>query len=1728
MQRIKKFGTFGGVFTPSLLTILGVIMYLRLGWIVGQAGIIYTVGIILIAHVISITTGLSLSSIATDKKIKAGGIYYVLSRSLGLPFGGAIGATMYFATALSISLYLIGFAESFVAIDVVRNYLNLEQNIDTYRLVATSMAVLLTIIAFVSTSLAIKVQYLILTAIGLSLFSIFAGVFLNSGLNPIVPSITPTATAPSIDVLFAIFFPAVTGFTVGVAMSGDLKNSKTSIPRGTLLAIFTGLIIYLSLAIGFGLFIDRDLLLNDSAFLLKVAFIPLLVIAGIWGATLSSALGGILGGPRIIQAMAKDKLAPGLLKRGFGINNEPRFAIITTFLIALAGILIGDLNTIARVVSMFYITAYGFINLAFALESWASSDFRPSFRIPRWVGWIGFAASFIVMMQIDLLAMIIAFMLLWIVWYVMKRREQGLSTDNVWQSVWTSVVRQTLHQMNVKDIEERNWKPNIILFSGNPQTRPHLIELGKALISNHGLLTLINLKLYKKGQKPQPRTRQNITETGLPNGKGIFNREYYCKDFYDGIENIAETYGFAGVEPNTVLMGWAHQNTDAVRFGKLIKHIIDLDLNILLMEYDQQQGFGKRKTIDIWWRGSGNNGNLAINLVKFLWLSNEWKDSKTRLMIENPVNDERENIYAFATEVLDNLRINAQIVIINNEIEQRPFYDIIRAESGASDIVFLGLPEIEDGEETDFIENTHALCRDLGTVVLIKASTQFKRLNIGLKSKPLSELTLLTPDGEKTSYEYQQSIKWPRIPEASSFMKHYYDQTNEFIHEAEAKSFNKILKQYFDIVLGAENRVNSTFSIIEKKMDHRDPVERRNNLTTLFKLTNNTFIRYEQILNHIKNNLADEQQKNLEIFLKEYKSNVKKFHYNLPKTIILPIPSNQLLPDSNDSFLLKFYKWRKRNSGKKQISQKVNIRKLLRRYYPVTFHAIFQKSWQRFSDLSLQYLDQQQLTFKQFRDSLQIIEKAISNGKFTDKILQDEKQKIQAAFNALKEFLIGTDSILRQIAEQKNHKAIQDICNALDHTHVNQVIKKYKPSERINNHQLKQMETYPQQWKSIIGFRVNYNLLELILKTTEYKLWHHMERASEELREIPENTRQNTSPVVLEKLISFCTKCQEQLVQNKPLPDPGYKIESKEHTHSKIKEIEEFSLAKIGAATNNLPVRIDLLKNPINGQAEILRNSHSETDEVEVSRLINFILQSDLITPMQQLVRNYGNQLTSLEKEVWETDRLIMFTLTGDKEDVLPMPPPEFFNDQKQRIIGIGDKVENLKVSLDDKFHSIINNTSRQLSIPVFLKTAENLKLYARKADQDIVKESWIRLQARKVKDYLRKHLVRLWFDRSKRLIYVQKLQREESEGLFPVSQLHRLNESVSVKDSILARIPPYYQHLFLRKNNYFLDFWHGKPDEIEEASRTIARHDRGFNGALMIRGEHNSGKSFFANYISQSFLSSRQVYTLQAPFSGSVSEKDFLSAMQKATDKTGDLESIIKSFPEKSVLLIEDLELWWEKTQDGTNVIKLLCDLIERFGDRIFFIVTINLHAFNSMNRIEPISPYLLNTIDCNPFNAEEIKNIIMQRHKSGNISFRLGDTKEYEMRTWDFARLFNTYYNYSRGNIGLCLQTWMACITGFKNDTLMIQTPNKPDTSVLSKLDAETLIFMVQFIMHKRLTIEKISRILLITPDAAKEKIMLLKRAALVTEPNPGVFIINPNIHPFIREKLLEKDLL
>lgn len=732
-QKARKFGAFSGVFTPSILTILGVIMYLRLGWVMGVAGLWGAIIIILLAHVISLTTGLSISSIATDKKIEAGGIYYILSRSLGLPIGGSIGLTLFVGTALSISMYIVGFTENFLALPVITDFLNIQTvSVDNVRVIGTIVLIVLIVLALISTNIAIKTQFFILGAIFLSIISIAIGFFL-SGPAPdsVAPEVVPPFMDYSFEVVFAIFFPAVTGFTAGVALSGDLKDPKRDIPKGTMWSILTGLVVYISLGMGFYFFVDQQLLMSDYNFLLVIAWVPILVIAGVWGATLSSALGGILGGPRIIQAIAQDRIVPSILGKGQGVNNEPRNALIFTFLLAEIGILIGDLNVIARVVTMFYLTAYGFINLAFALEKWASSDFRPSFKISLWIGIIGFLACFFIMFELDITAMVAALVILTFIYIYISRKNLHLDVGDVWPSVAASLLRKILTAMHNKKLNERNWRANILLFSGGTVNRPHLIAFGKWLVGRHGLVSNFDLVEHKSSKILYPKSEQNVEEETLAKVEGIFSRRQECNNIYEGIETISATYGFSGVEPNTVILGWGRKTAEPLRFARMLKYLSDLDMNIVLLDYNVDNGFGEYERIDIWWRGGSNNGNLILSLIKFIRISYEWRNATVRLLLVNPIDERQVLIEKQSREVLANMRMDAEIKVINNQFDKLSINNLIRKHSSDADLTFMGIPDVVEGQEEEFIRRTDELYKDLGTLVLVKASSFFSVLHIG-------------------------------------------------------------------------------------------------------------------------------------------------------------------------------------------------------------------------------------------------------------------------------------------------------------------------------------------------------------------------------------------------------------------------------------------------------------------------------------------------------------------------------------------------------------------------------------------------------------------------------------------------------------------------------------------------------------------------------------------------------------------------------------------------------------------------------------------------------------------------------------------------------------------------------------------------------------------------------------------------------------------------------------
>jgi amino acid transporter len=721
MSKTKKFGTFEGVFTPSILTILGVIMYMRLGWVVGNAGLIGAIAIIVIAHIIAVTTGLSLSSVATDKKIGAGGVYYVLSRSMGIPIGGSIGIALYVGTAFSIALYLIGFSESF------NGYFGLGMEINDFRLTGTIALCALTILALISTSAALKAQFFILGAIAISLLSIFFG---TSDFAPETIPLIATENSVSLEIVFAIFFPAVTGFTAGIAMSGDLKNPKKSIPVGTLWAIGVGLITYLGLAIFIAFNIDAELLKTDYNILMKMALFAPAVLAGIWGATLSSALGGILGGPRILQAMSIDKITPSFFGLGKGANNEPVNALFMVFIIAEAGILIGELDVIARIVSMFYLTAYGFINISFFLESWANPDFQPTFKIKRWIGLVGFIACFAVMFKLDMIAMLAAFIVIGLLYFGLQRKEVKLQSNDVWRSVWENIVNKGLKKIDGKIDENLNWNPNIILFSGRSDHQSYLLELSKTVSGRTGIVTNFKLIVDKKNGKPLRKTEQIVRDENFKE-LGIFARQIKVENIYTGITNIATTFGFSGVEPNTIMMGWPKGLENSEEYSKMTETLLHLDYNLLYLDFDRKSKFGKHSTVDLWWRETDSkNAEMMLNIARFIIASPKWNNTKIRVLFVNNNNVEITLIHEKIAAMVEDLRVQVDIKIINNAVEQEPFYNLIGQHSKATDLTLIGIPNYKIEKQAEFVLKTNQLFESIGSTLLVKAANNFNVLDL--------------------------------------------------------------------------------------------------------------------------------------------------------------------------------------------------------------------------------------------------------------------------------------------------------------------------------------------------------------------------------------------------------------------------------------------------------------------------------------------------------------------------------------------------------------------------------------------------------------------------------------------------------------------------------------------------------------------------------------------------------------------------------------------------------------------------------------------------------------------------------------------------------------------------------------------------------------------------------------------------------------------------------------
>ena len=700
-------------------------MYLRLGWVLGNVGLPLTLLIVTLATTITFLTGLSLSALATNRRVEGGGAYYIISRSLGVEAGAAVGLPLFFAQALGISFYVAGFSESMVAVfpDLIPRLLNslsMPQTVVTSltpfspRIIGILTLLLLTLIAFRSADLALKTQFVIMALIFVSLLSFLLG---GSPQLELAPDAAVPATKP-FWLVFAVFFPAVTGIEAGIAMSGDLKDPARSLPRGTIAAILTGYAVYIIIPFFMVFFVtDTRLFLTESMILCRIARWGQVVVLGIWAASLSSAMGALLGAPRTLQALARDGVIPPIFARGFGAGNDPRIATAAAFLVGLAGILVGGLNIIAPVLSMFFLTSYGALNVAAGLEELTGPpSWRPKFRVAWPISLAGAFACFATMFMINAGATFIAASITISVYFVMERRSIRARWGDMRSGILMMVARFAINGLATRKPDERTWKPNILVMSGAPTSRWHLIDLASAISQDQSLLTVAAVIPDNTPQEHVDSLSTTLAEYLDKRDVRAVVKIFQAPSALEGAATLVRAYGYGPITPNTILLGQTTRPENYEHFARLVKTVCDRRLNLVIVrERDEPAEPQPASRIDIWWYGTQHNLGLMLALCQLLKRSQAWRDAA--LTIKNIITDRskfretEERLEKFIQRV----RVTAEAEVVVET--SGDIFSCIRRNSQGADLVFLGMRAPRDDETIpdycryyqDLLANTEGL-----------------------------------------------------------------------------------------------------------------------------------------------------------------------------------------------------------------------------------------------------------------------------------------------------------------------------------------------------------------------------------------------------------------------------------------------------------------------------------------------------------------------------------------------------------------------------------------------------------------------------------------------------------------------------------------------------------------------------------------------------------------------------------------------------------------------------------------------------------------------------------------------------------------------------------------------------------------------------------------------------------------------------------------------------------
>ncbi|MBN1949782.1 MAG: amino acid permease [Bacteroidales bacterium] len=728
-RKARSFGT-APVFFTAISTILGAILFLRFGFAVGTLGFLGTVGIIVVGHIVTIPTALSIAELATNQRVEGGGEYFIISRSFGLNIGATIGIALYFSQAISVAFYIIAFTEAFSPIldkmsfspDWARRIVSIPTTIGLAYLILKKGA-----------GIGVKTLYYVVAILAISLVLFFLGkAVVADGFKPEPFSMNQGTLNVSFFTVFAIIFPAFTGMTAGVGLSGDLKDPSRSIPMGTTLATVLGMIIYIFIAYKLSISAPADQLVGNQLIMSKIALGGAIIIPlGLAASTISSAIGSILVAPRTLQALALDNSIPlrgvnRILAKGVGEANEPRNATLVTSIIAFIFVFIGGVDFVAQIISMFFMVTYGSICLiSFLYHFGADPSYRPVFRSRWYFSLTGFISCTWLMFKMQAFYAMLAFIVMILLYIMISyfHRDRG-GMASIFQAAIFQLSRniQVYMQKKRKAVDSEHWRPSVICVSSNTFNNDKSLQLLGWISDRYGFGTYIHfIEDYfsnASNERAQAIIQKLLAIAGDDNK--VFLDTLISSSFTTAVAQIIQLPGVSGMANNMILFEFDKSKPDSVRpimENVAIARAAKLDIAVL---GTSSKNIHHKNGIHVWIRRfDQDNSNLMILLSYIILGHPAWRKGKIRIF-EITNRKYADN----SREKLTDLILSGRLPISPKNIEILPIEEtqsykrLICDYSKEAGLTMIGFLE----EQLKFDRDTFLGFEELGDVLFINAS----------------------------------------------------------------------------------------------------------------------------------------------------------------------------------------------------------------------------------------------------------------------------------------------------------------------------------------------------------------------------------------------------------------------------------------------------------------------------------------------------------------------------------------------------------------------------------------------------------------------------------------------------------------------------------------------------------------------------------------------------------------------------------------------------------------------------------------------------------------------------------------------------------------------------------------------------------------------------------------------------------------------------------------------